>query len=1151
MAQNLETKQNDWENPQVVGRNKEPGHVSLTPYADLATALAGDRSASPYFRLLNGDWKFKWAPNPDAAPASFYEDDFDVSGWDTLPVPSNWQMHGYDYPHYTNIVYPFSPDICPQVPHDDNPTGSYRTEFTIPAEWDGRQIFLVFDGVDSAFYLWVNGQLVGYSQDSRVPAEFNITRYVRPGQNSLAVRVYRWSDGTYLEDQDMWWLSGIYRDVYLFSTPAVHIRDFWARTEFDREYRDATLHVQVNLKNYGDAPVQGYSVSAELLDADGRQVFAVPVTPGVPTAQHSEVIFYLHQPVAGPRQWSAEAPYLYTLLLSLRGPDGDVIEVESCRVGFRQVEIKDGRLWINGVPVLLKGVNRHEFDPDRGRALTVESMIEDIRLMKQFNVNAVRTCHYPDDPRWYDLCDQYGLYLIDEANLESHGVWDKLAKDPAWKTAFVERAVRMVERDKNHPGVIIWSLGNESGYGPNFDAMADWIRAHDRTRPIHYESAGHAPVVDMVSVMYPRVDRLIELAEKPGETRPLLMCEYAHSMGNSTGNLKEYWEAIRSHKRLIGGFIWDWMDQGIRQRTPEGEEWFAYGGDFGDVPNDLNFCLNGLISPDRNPHPGLWEHKKVLEPVVVEAVDLPAGKVKITNGYDFSDLSGLDISWRLSADGGTLQTGSLPRLTLAPGQSQAVTVPFRPPTDLKPGAEVFLMLSFTLAQATLWADQGHEVAWAQFPVPVEVLANPVLRLADMPALQLAEAGDTITVSGPDFKLVFSQAAGRLTSFQYDGAELVKQGLALNLWRAPTDNDANTWGEEKAAIRWRESGLDLLRERAEAVTARQVAPQVVQVKVRTVAEPEGDLSERKRVRWNQLLGQFVQVFTEFLDEAGVRTLCSRLAVSYDDLPGAGKADKIKALVAACDRQERVSELARAGYQVLMEVAAQAMPDWTKEMLNRLQSASPDELKRQFGPHDTAHFECDYTYTVYGSGDVVVETHVVPRGNLPPLPRIGLTLGLPGATNTFTWYGRGPVETYSDRKLGAPVGVYRGTVDEQYVPYIMPQENGNKTDVRWAALTDDGGLGLLAVGMPLLNVSAHHFTAQDFTGAMHTYDLKRRDEVTLNLDHAQSGLGNASCGPGTLPQYLVEPKETTFCLRLRPLSAQTAAPMELSKQVLESV
>lgn len=618
----------EWQDPEIVGINKEPGHVTLVPFQDVSTALAGDRNASRFFKLLNGTWQFKFSPDPGSAPENFFSETYDSSGWDQIVIPSNWQMIGYGQPRYLAAGYPFDTSSLPRVPEEKNEVGSYRMEFNYPEEWQGQQIFINFDGVDSAFYLWVNGQFVGYSEDSRLPAEFNLTRFLRPGSNLLALRVYRYSTGSYMEDQDMWFLSGVFRDVYLVSTPSVHIRDFWAWTALAEDYRDATLKLEVHLKNYGHEQIHGCQIQADLYDRHGTALPGNLSATGVDLGSDQEIILAFEKAVTDPEKWSAESPNLYTLVIALKDRDGQVLEVERCQVGFRQVEIKNGKILVNGAAVYFKGVNRHEFDPDRGHAVMVDSMVEDILLMKRFNINAGRTCHYPDDPRWYDLCDQYGLYLIDEANIESHGVWDRLTKDPMWKTAFLDRGSRMVERDKNHPSVIIWSMGNESGYGPNHAALADWIHQKDPTRPVHYESARNEPYLDILSVMYPRLDQLIDLATVEGEQRPLIMCEYAHSMGNSPGNLKEYWEIIEAYPRIRGGFVWDWVDQGIRRIAENGEVWYAYGGDFGDEPSSLSFCHNGMVFPDRKVHPCLWEYKKVLQPVRVEPVDLLVGKVK-------------------------------------------------------------------------------------------------------------------------------------------------------------------------------------------------------------------------------------------------------------------------------------------------------------------------------------------------------------------------------------------------------------------------------------------------------------------------------------------------------------------------------------------
>jgi len=1009
---------NDWENPQIVGRNKEPGHAPLLPFADVTAALEGQREASPYFRSLNGDWRFHHAPNPAAAPADFFELAFDDAGWDALPVPSNWQMHGYDRPIYTNVQYPFPIANYPRVPQDDNPTGSYRRTFRVPEGWQGRQVFLVFEGVNSAFHLWLNGELVGYSQDSRLPAEFDVTRYLAPGENVLAARVYRWSDGVYLEDQDFWHLSGIFRDVYLWSAPRVRIGDFTVRTLFDGNFRDAALDLRVTLRDHGGTGVAGYSVEAMLYDAGRQPVLAAPLTA---SASPDGAPLELRQTVAAPRQWSADHPNLYTLVLALKDAAGQVCEVERARIGFRQVEIREGRILVNGQPLVIKGVNRHEHDPERGHAVTLDSMHQDIRLMKQFNINAVRTAHYPNDRRWYELCDEYGLYVLDEANIESHGLWGTPANDPAWETAFLERGARMVERDKNHACVIIWSLGNESGVGPNHAALADWIHAHDPTRPVHYESAGDAPFVDMISVMYPSLDWLIELAADPAETRPLIMCEYAHSMGNSTGNLQEYWEVIERFPRLVGGLIWDWVDQGLRQTTADGVPWFAYGGDFGDQPNDDAFCINGLIWPDRVPHPALWECKKIFQPVAFEPVDLAAGRVRITNGYQFADLGHLAVEWALAENGVEIQTGTLPAVALKHGERAELTVPFAAP-DPVPGAEYWLTVRLALADDTRWAQRGHEVAWEQFRLPLRAAPRPPLRPDPDAALNVADAEGRVTVAGPDFALSFERSTGRMTSFRWAGPELILAGPALSIWRAPTDNDrlASTDGQQLARD-WREADLDQLVEECTSFSVEALSPQEARVRVTTVAGAPG---------------------------------------------------------------------------------------------------RPDR------------FKCAYTYRIFSSGAVLLAHRIAPTGPLPALPRVGMTLTLPGELDRFTWYGRGPHENYPDRKCGARMGLYRSSVQDQYVPYIVPQEHGNHCDTCWASLTDAEGVGLRLTALPEFNISVSRFTAHDLTAARHTCDLTPREAITVHLDHRMSGLGGGSCGPGVLTPYLIDPREVRYSVLLQP-------------------
>ena len=617
----------DWENPQMLSRNRLPASATSIPYNDMETARGGERGASPYFRLLNGQWQFSYLSSPNAVPEGFEREDFDASGWDAITVPGNWQRQGYGRPQYTNVAYPY-PVNPPFVP-ESNPVGLYKKTFTLPESWKDKHVFLHFEGVDSAFYVWLNGQAVGYSQVSHMPSEFDLTPYLQSGRNTITVQVFQWSDGSYLEDQDQWRLSGIFRDVSLIARPAVSLRDVRLRTTYNTSYTEAALEIVSILKNWG--PSDGAAaVNAVLLDAAGQEIVAQAVgsaalSPGEETALETSLS------VPNPSPWSAEEPYLYTLLLTVQSASGETLTVERFAVGFRQIEIKHGRLLLNGTPITLRGVNRHDTHPDLGHVTPRPHMLRDIELMKQHNINCVRTSHYPNDPYWLDLCDQYGLYVLDEADLETHGFgdqggdWSELSKNPDWRDAYVDRAERMVQRDKNHPSVIIWSLGNESGYGPNHHAMIDAIRALDPGRPIHYESAyGEEDYagLDMVSEMYTNLPKLIAEGQKTDDPRPFFLCEYAHAMGNGPGSLKEYWDAIDCYPRLLGGCVWEWADHGIRQRTDTGEEWFGYGGDFGDVPNDGNFCIDGLCSPDRVPHPALLELKKVIAPVRADAEDL-------------------------------------------------------------------------------------------------------------------------------------------------------------------------------------------------------------------------------------------------------------------------------------------------------------------------------------------------------------------------------------------------------------------------------------------------------------------------------------------------------------------------------------------------
>jgi len=1059
----------EWGTPDIISLNKERAHCTLVPYPDVASALKGNREASPYYQSLNGNWKFKWAPVPAKTPKGFEEPEYPDENWDEIPVPSNWQRHGHGYPIYTNVQYPFMPfgDVTvfeedyvkagypdpPHLPADFNPVGCYRTIFTVAESWQDRQVFIHFDGVKSAFYLWINGEFVGYSQGSRLPAEFNITKYLRKGPNLLAARVHRWSDGSYLEDQDTWRLSGIYRNVYLFSTPPVHIADFFVQTDLDDDYRDAVLGVRPRLERFADIDLDGWSVQAQLYDARGEPALPKPLSRDVWSTiyawyatQQTDVEFpFMAATVENPKKWTAETPYLYTLVVSLVDANGDTIEAESCRVGFREIDLRSDGLFINGKSVLLYGVCRHEHDPDTGDAVPYERMLQDVKLLKQLNINAVRTSHYPNDPRWYDLCDEYGIYLIDEVNIETHGVLGSLTNNSQWHNAYVDRAVRLVERDKNHPSVIFWSLGNESGSGPNHAAMAGWIHHYDPTRYIHYAGATELPVdphyVDMRSRMYFTIEELEELLAIEQDPRPVMLCEYAYNRGNAGGNLKKYWDFIEAHDGLFGAFIWDWSDKAFREYDEAGRMYWAYGGDYGPAgtPSDGSMVCNGIVDADRGLEPETYEVKKVYQRIRFEPLNLKRGRVRIRNMYDFLTLDFARIIWTVKVDGQVVQEGRLPQLSLAPKETQEVRLDLKEP-ELVPGAEAWLRITATLRENTMWAEAGHILAWEQFKLPAKTSQPDGVPIEEHSALKLVETSDTFLVEGAEFSVAFDRETGALQSFRHNGTELIAEPMRPNFWRVPTDNDIeNNWdrsstiptgGVPVRLAAWRDAGQNRTIRAVEAV---QVNSQTVKVEV------DATLIE-----------------------------------------GAAK------------------------YQT--------------------------------------------TYTVHEDGLVVVSIVYEPTKDLPELPRLGVQLAIPDSLRTMTWYGRGPHDSYDDRKTSADVDVYSGPVEAFCYAYVRPQENGNKTDVRWAAWTDEQGNGLVAIGEPLLNISAWPYTMQDLEEARHINELPDRDAITVNLDYRQMGIGGDDGWTWRAqphPEYRLPSKRYAYSFRIRPYTPDLGSLAEVSR------
>jgi len=1035
-----EQEPRDWENPGMFNRNREEPRATFVSFPDMAGALKGVKEDSPNHILLDGTWKFNWVKSPDERPYWFFKDDFDTRGWDDIEVPSNWEMKGYDVPLYVNAGYPFKSNP-PNIHHEWNPVGSYKRSFRVPASWHGREVFVTFGAVSSAFYLYVNGEQVGYSQDSKVPAEFNISKYLKRGRNTIAVEVYRWSDGSYLEDQDFWRLSGIQRSVYLHSRPKTYIRDFFARADLVNGYRDGLLSVDAEIA--GDfTGNRALVVEAQLFEggipvASGEAEFTLAEGKGFGSVRLS---------VPAVKPWSAENPALYDLVLTLKNGRGKVLEAVGCKTGFRSVEIREKQLLVNGRPIYLKGVNLHEHHDVNGHVIDRETILKDILVMKSNNINAVRTSHYPQQELWYEMCDLYGLYLIDEANIESHGIgYNKdvtLADKPEWAAAHLDRMQRVVERDKNHPSVIIWSMGNEAGDGHNFLEGYRWIKGRDETRPVQYERAEKSTNTterhtDIWCPMYAPIEYMERYALDEENDRPLIQCEYAHAMGNSVGNLQDYWDVIEKYPILQGAFIWDWVDQGILTKNEEGVPFWAYGGDFGEegMPSDGNFCINGLVFPNRKGHPSLEEVKKVYQYIAFEPVDLEKGVIRVRNKYEFTPLSLFSIAWEVVTDEGLVASGQLPVMDTRPGESQVVAVPYELPAAAAPGTEYFLNLRASRADEWTIVPAGHVYATEQFRLPQSVAPKPAAG-SPMSVLVTAVDGTVFSVQGEKLAVKFDMEAGRMVSMVYDGREMVKSPLLPDFWRAPTDNDYGN-NMHRRLRDWKEAGT-----RAGLRSAKILTPAPDMVKI----------------------------------------------VFEYDIPSI---DSVKI----------------AGLTTV--------------------------------------------YTVYGTGDVVVENSFSKvSATVPEIPRFGMQMQLPVDYHNLTWFGRGPHENYNDRFTSAEVGLYEGSVADQYVPYIRPQENGYRTDTRWLLLTDDAGNGLLVTGRPLVSFAALHFLHDDFespgklsgyrrdakSANRHTSDVVPRDLVKLNIDYGQMGVGgDNSWGAMTHEKYRLTEQKYSYSFRMRPVTA----------------
>jgi beta-galactosidase len=1245
----------DWENAEVVGIGKLDPHAPVYPFADAATAASLDRSKSPWYRLLNGRWRFRFSKSPDVRPLTFHETGFDDSAWGTIPVPSNIEMQGYAPPMYVNIGYAWgwnapprnvsAPDavgtfwagtgyasgssLPPRIPHGLNYVGSYRHRFEVPADWAGRRVRITFHGVASGFYLWVNGRRVGYSEDSRGPAEFDLTDFVRPGENLLAAEVYRFTDGSYLEAQDFWRMSGIFRDVVLWSTAPLHVADFRVVTDLDDAYRDAKLRLSVTLANPG-AAAQEYALEAALLAASGQSAHeALTATGRVPAGATSSVSFEadLEQPLL----WSAEKPNLYSLLLTLKDAAGRVLGVVPWKVGFREVETRAGKLLVNGQPILVRGVNRHEWDMETGQYVRTDSMVRDIELMKQNNFNLVRTAHYPNVPEWYELTDRYGLYVIAESNIESHGMgYDKdktLGNKPEWEKAHLDRTRRNVETFKNHASNIMWSLGNEAGDGVNFVAAARWIHENEPTRPVHYERAEDRPHVDVVSHMYQPAKAMAEEAKRP-DPRPLVQCEYSHAMGNSNGGFDEYWKVFRAGTRARGGAIWDWANQGVRaelparvvvkDRTKHGLEARLAGAiepgagaegylslpdaDHLDLAGPLTLVVSVLPRPAlmgaAYPHVArfhpyvskgdlgfqlmqdldqlqLWlRFAGSKEPLLVRARvpdEWYGGWHELAGTYDGRvarlyvdgrEVASAEKAGRLSPGHFPLNIGRNPeRIDVrTPARFRSARVYSRAlaPAELRPGAPapadgVVLWLDVADAREVRPAGGGHFLGYGgdfgptTTPSDENFCQNGVVTADRVPQPAMAEIrrwqqyvhthpvdlakGQVRVDNEYDFTRLAEIVAGRYRV--HAEGKVIAEGALGDLDVAPHASKALTlpipaFSPEPGVEYWLDLVFSLKADTPWAKAGHVLAHDQHRLPFEKAAAPLAlaglaDVTVTGGPRAVEVKGTG---FTYGFDPAtGLLTSLRHLGV--ERLAGPLRPDFWRA---PNDNDRGSDMMKRLGVwrdaHRFLRVRSFRTDTPAKGVVKLTLDAELASVGARYS----------LVYTVYGSGDLVVEASFDPgEAKLPDLPRFGMQAKLVAGFERLAWYGPGPQETYVDRRA-LPVSVYETTVADNYFPYSQPQETGNKVDVRWASVRDASGAGILVAGLPLLSVNALHHPAEDMDQAGHRHEMPARAETWLNVDLKQMGLGgDDSWGALPLPPYRIPAAPMSYRFRLRPIGA----------------
>lgn len=995
----------EWKDPSVNSINREPMHASFFAYENKEKAIADVKEKSGKYLSLNGMWRFQWVPDLTDRPTDFFKLNYDDKAWDQIEVPGIWEMHGYGDPLYVNQRYEWDYLMKPEppvTPEKNNHVGSYRREIEIPDNWTGQEVILHLGAVSPNIYVWVNGRFVGYSEDSKLESEFNITPYIKKGKNLIAFQIFRWCDGKYVECQDFWRFTGISRDVYLYARNKERIADYQATALLTEDNRKGTLSINASLSS----PVNSSKILFELKN-DKNETIWKEEKP----ARKNLTINASFEEVA---PWSAEQPNLYTLHISLFNSKGTLLECIPQRIGFKRVEIKDGQLQVNGKAILIKGVNRHEMDPDGGYYVSRQRMEEDVRILKENNINAVRTSHYPNDPYWYELCDKHGIYVLDEANIEAHG-YEKIADMKEWMTTHLERTTRMVERDKNVPSIIIWSMGNESGDGMNFIASYKAMKKIDNSRPIQYQRAGKKSHTDIYCPFY--VDyQTLENYGKSKETLPLIQCEYAHAMGNSMGGFKEYWDLYRKYDNLQGGFIWDFADQGIRDYR-HGKMIYAYGGDFGkDLPSDNNFNCNGLFNPDRKPNPHTDEVRMVHQSIWTTPVNVKEGKISIFNENFFTDLSNVYLEWQIQEEGTIIRQGVVTSLNIQPQEQQELSLDYQLENS---GKETLLNVSYKLKEAEHLLEAGHVVAKQQLEIiPYDWKMNTPSQACNQP--EIYDTRYALEIISPTTIIRFNKKNGLLSGYSYKGKEFIEEGSYLkpNFWRAPTDNDFGAQLPTKLKI-WRNPDMKL------ASFNTEIKNGIVEIK--------------------------------------------------------------------------------ANYHL---------------------------------PECLADLSMTYRINTVGEIDITQSLSLQETNKDMFLPRFGMQITLVPGFEDIEFYGRGPVESYADRKLSAFIDVYNQKVADQYYPYIRPQDTGNKSDLRWFNVKHQSNKGLRILSSKPFNASALHFSTNDLDGSpaktqQHGLAVSPRPTTTLSVDLLQMGLGCIDTW-GSLPmeKYLLKENKYELNLILKP-------------------